>query len=163
MSTASWNAIDDLVGAQFLTFAPRGGGSTLDALLTGGLWVTQGPDDLGQTVAGYPYGVLRRAPGPGSGGDDGDLRQVVNYELQIYARPRTALAACESAADVADEAMLKWVYSDADGGLIYSTTRRRDTMPPFPVPADRELCCVRLLYELHVWPALLEQYDTPGL
>lgn len=76
----------------------------------------------------------------------------------LYGRPRSQAVTIEDAADVCDQAMLRYV--DSSSGLTFSRERQRDTLPPFIDPADREVVQIRLLYSVKTWPLLLTQYSS---
>ena len=144
-TTATWQEIRDRV----LDFAPPGGGSTLRTSLTGGLHFGHAPDNVT-----YPYGVLRFTAS--REGEDGDHREVLLAELMLYNRPRAVgLKVIEAFADLADQALYKWV-STTDGGPMFSGPRTRATLPVFPEPADRDIAAIRLLYRIVAWPKWLQ-------
>lgn len=143
-STATWQEIRD----RILDFPPPAGGSTLRTSLTGGLHVGSAPDDVT-----YPYGVMRVTAN--REGEDGDHREVLFVELMLYNRPRLkGLKVVEAFADLADQALYKWV-STTDGGPMFTGPRTRTTLPVFPDPADRDIAAVRLLYRVVAWPKWL--------
>lgn len=155
MSTTTTDLLETQLRNKLLDFVPLSG-ATLRARLGGGngrLWKDGAPDN-----AAYPFGVMRLINRL-SRGEYNSERETFDLELMLYGRPRTNAAAVEDAADVADQAMLR--YKDASGGaLTFSRARQRDTLPAFADPADREVVQVRLVYGLVVWSVLFTQYST---
>lgn len=150
MSTFSTESIYRAIRARALGFAALGGSSA--ATLLGSRWYQVQPPD---NVA-YPYAVMTVLDRTKSGEYNGE-REDWLVEFQFAARPRSELAAIERVADVVDEALLSW--ADPTSGLIFSRGERsRSTLPPFELPADREVCVIRSVYRLVVWPRFLTQY-----
>ena len=150
MSTTSTANIWRTVRSRILGYQPPSG-ATLQTRLGGRFYMVQAPDD-----ADWPHAIGRLTL-PSSGAYNGE-RLEGELELQIYDRPRSKAEALEDMADVADQAMLR--YADATSGLIFSRERRRDTLPAFLPPADREVVAIRLVYQLVVWPLYLTQHAS---
>jgi len=149
VTTASTVGIWQEIRTRLLTFAPPDGSAPLIQRLgptVPRLYHVQPPDNVT-----YPYGVLTvrlRADG-----DDGDHRLIGLVESLWYGRPRSQQPVIEAIADVACQALHKWIsYTD---GLTFSGHSSRDTVPPLGEPADRELVIVRTLHELVCWPQWL--------
>jgi hypothetical protein len=117
------------------------------------LFGTRPPDDVDWTlgVHGFYRLMNRRADGADRG-----LRETMDLELMLMARPLSQALNVERAADVADQAMLNW--ADHSGGLVFCRQRSRDTMVAPDAPMDTEVYTVRCVYPLVVWPQLLTQY-----
>ena len=157
MSTDSTDALFTMLRTKLLSFAPLAGATLMTRL--GGttlnnarLWKDNIPDN-----AAYPLGVMRIINRASSGQYNGE-RETFNLEIMLYGRPRSQAVAIEDAADVCDQAMLR--YSDSTSGLMFSRERQRDTLPAFADPADREVVQVRLVYSAVVWPRMLTQYSS---
>lgn len=147
MSTASTDAIATTLRTHLLTFEPAPDAGTLGDVLGERLYRDAAPDS-----PTYPYGVMRLINRVVDGAYNGD-RESMDLEVQLFHRPRRATATLETAADRCDIAMQR--YADASDGLLFSRERTRDTLPPFPEPADREVVQIRLVYPLVAWPTYL--------
>jgi hypothetical protein len=110
-------------------------------------------------TAPYPYVLARFMNGDSS---TFMLRTPVDLELLLYARPRAQAEALENIADVIDQAMKQFTSRDltGSGGLAFSRGRRRDTLPPFSSPADRELVAIRMVFSLVLYPQFLTVMGT---
>jgi len=110
-------------------------------------------------TAPYPY-VLARF----MNGDSATfmLRTPFDLELLLYDRPRAFADDLEDVADVIDQAMKQFTARDPNGvrGLAFSRGRRRDTLPPFTNPADREVVAIRMVFSLVVYPQFLTVLGT---
>jgi hypothetical protein len=154
VSTASTDLLFTQLRNRLLSFAPMGGGATLNTRLggvaagSGRLWKDAVPD-----TAAYPFGVMRILNRVSE-----NERERFDLEVVLYGRPRSQAVAIEDAADVADGALLN--YRDPTSGLMHTHVRQRDTLPPPVDPADREIVQVRLVYTFHAYPILLSQYVT---
>lgn len=154
MSTFSTESILRAIRQRALTFSALGG-STAATLLGSRWYFIQPPDNVT-----YPYAVMTVLDRPKTGEYNG-RREEWLVEVQFVARPRKELAALERIADVVDEAFLAW--TDNGSGLIFSRGERsRSQLPPFELPADREVCSIRAVYTFVVWPRFLTQYDIPS-
>ena len=159
MSTDSSDNLHTQIRNQLLTFVPKGGGSTLNTALggvgtnDGRLYKSQAPD----TVA-YPFGVMRMINRL-TGGEYNGEREAFDLEIMLFGRPRSQGKTIEDAADLFDQAMLR--YRDGSSGAIFSRSRQRDTMPAPVDPADREVVQIRLAYSCKAWPLYLTKYSTP--
>ena len=153
MSAATTEALYKALRTQILDFVAEGSPTpdTLATSLTGqGIYAVQGPDEVT-----YPYGVMRLQNRRTSGEYNGE-RETVDLELLLFHRPRNEQYPLEGLADIADEAMLRYV--DNSAGLVFSRERQRDTLPAGTGPADREVVAIRCLYPLTIWPQYLTQY-----
>jgi len=123
--------------------------TTLDADLNGGLWYVAPPEQ--HTT--LPYGTVecRQVSSGAYGGE----REEVECELLLYHRPWSRLATLEGLADRVDEALLRYVSTTS--GMVLVQSRSREVLVPAS-PEDRDLCGMRLVYLLAVWPAWLTQY-----
>lgn len=148
-ATASTAALYQAVRSRILIFVPFNG-TALSTVLGERLWIVQAPDD-----AAFPYGTMRFINTNALGEYNGD-KLVMDLEVMLYDTPRSHQAALEGYADIADQSLLRW--SDASSGLIFTRERSRYSLPVFPPPADREVCGVRLVYPLSVWPTFITQY-----
>ncbi|MES2524037.1 MAG: hypothetical protein V4617_15125 [Gemmatimonadota bacterium] len=137
--------------AYLLAFAPRGGGPTIGATLGGRLWAIRAPDD-----AVYPHGTLRFTGG-GQAGDDSGSRKEGRIELKLLGRPLKQSIAVEYAADVAEQAFLK--YSTNEHGLLdVRALVLRETLEPPPFPGDRSVAHVHAVWAYSWWPNYRTQY-----
>lgn len=150
----------DRLRTRLLTFQPLHGqgdplSTQLDCALAvdgsgiwnGGLYVDQAPDN-----AAYPYAVMRFAS-QREGAYGGD-RLAGELEIQVYGRPRAMLASVKGIADTMQQALQRW--SDTSGqALILSHEDRRETLPMYGSPADREVCAERLVFDIVAWPRYL--------
>ncbi len=128
--------------------------STLSSVLQGqGIYYVQGPAKV--SAATFPYAIMLLGTRERAGEYMGE-REQVELELQFFGRPRSEQYTIEGYADVADQALLR--YEDTSSGVMFSGASRRDTLPVFPPPADREVVAVRCVYDLVVWPVFLTQY-----
>jgi hypothetical protein len=152
MSVATTTSTYASLRDKLLAFVPEGGGApdTLQQRLTGGLWILQPKD----TVS-YPYGVMRLQDRETDGDYNGD-RETLALELQLFGRNRAQQMAIEAMADTADEALLR--FKDVTGGLMFSRSRQRDSIPAGSNPTDHEVVAVRMLYPLVAWPGFLTKY-----
>lgn len=159
MTTTSSDLMHSQIRDQVLTFAPKGGGATLNTTLggtgtnDGRLYKSQAPD----TVL-YPFAVMRLINRLSGGEYNGD-REAFDVEIMLFGRPRSQGKTIEDAADVFDQALLR--YRDSGSGLVFSRSRQRDTMPAPVDPADREVVQIRLAYQCKAWPLYLTKYSTP--
>jgi hypothetical protein len=144
------------VRTRMLTCADAGG-NMLSTTFTG----SPAPDLYIEKVpanAAFPYGVLslQLQTDPRQSG----IRADGEMELMMYTRPISALAALSAAADLALGAMTG--YSDrTSGGVIHCIKARRTTVPSYGDPADREMCAVRLVFTLTLYPVFLALHPTP--
>lgn len=155
----STTAILVAIRERLLTFTPATGdtlatmlGSTTEGAGSDGkLYLAQAPDGVQ-----HPYGLLRLIDLIPQGEDGRYMLRGVT-ELQFFHRPRRNMALCESYADRASEAWLRWV-SPTDG-LSALRVEGRATIT-YTEPADRELVQVRLLLPFRSTPAYLAQYAS---
>ena len=154
MTTTSTTALYDTLIARMMDFVPAGSPTpdTLRDLLTGGMWAIQPPEN-----ALFPYGIVTLDVI--SDGEHAGLRQEADLEILLEHRPRTytVASALEGYADLVDQALL-WYVESVGNGMLFVRSRSRQSLPPLPDPADRQVCTVRLSYSLVVWPAFLTQY-----
>ena len=155
--TTSTDNLFTQLRTRLLTFAPLAGATLMTRL--GGttlnnsrLWKDAPPDS-----ALYPFGVMRIINRISEGRYNGE-REQFDLEVILYGRPRSQAVSVEDAADVCDQAMLR--YADGASGLTFSRERQRDSLPDLADPADREVVQVRLVYSAVVWPRMLTQYSS---
>lgn len=148
------------IRTRLLTFAPLHGqgdplwmrlGATqaIDASGTwnGGVYLSQAPDNVD-----YPYAVLRFAS-QREGAYGGD-RLHGDLEIQVYGRPRAMMGTVEGIADAMQQALQRWT-DVTNGNYVASREDRRETLPMYGSPADREVCAVRLVFDVVAWPRYL--------
>lgn len=123
-----------------------GAAPTLRTTLTDRLYVLQAPDD-----AAYPFLEWRLVNRTTGAGDDGRFRENADLEVQCHARPRSSLAAAEAIMDRVEAALLQWSTATPAGLLTVRRMVQRDTLPPFPDPADREVIQIRAVFALTWW------------
>src|SRR5687768_10572906 len=102
MATTSMAAMLQQVRTRLLNFAPMGGGQTLATRLTSRLYIGRPPDSVT-----YPYGVIRFINGVRSGAYNGD-RMSGDIELMLYGNAVSQAETLENAADVAEQALLRY-------------------------------------------------------
>jgi hypothetical protein len=150
MTTTSTANLWRQMRVRLLTYVPRSG-ATLRTRIGDRLYYVQAPDN-----AAWPHGIATLRL-PNDGAYNGE-RLEGELEVLLYDRPRSKQEALEDMADIADQAMLR--YADGTSGLVFSRERRRDTLPANLPPADREVCGIRLVYQLVVWPLFLTQHAS---
>jgi hypothetical protein len=151
MSTTSSNNTYVTLRNRLLNFTQQGTGLKLQSIIGTRLYYIQIPDN-NDTWPCASYRFINRIT---SGAYNGD-RETADLEVMIFGRPRSQQQTVEDAADICDEAMLR--YIDSTSGLIFSRSRQRDSLPPFDDPADREIVAVRLAYPCVIWPRYLTKY-----
>jgi hypothetical protein len=159
--TSSTGGIEDALRTRLLSFQPLVGLDTLADVIgstvsgagsDGKLFWDEAPDDTT-----YPYGVLQLKNRRNT--SDVPERTLVELEVMLFGRPRAQKATVEQAADLCEQAMLRYV--DAMSGVLGCWGCLRNTLPVMTSPADREVVQVMLTFTLVVWPAYLTQYrDT---
>lgn len=161
MATDRSTTLMALIRARLLGFTTRDAVSMSTYLGSGASARLYGirPPDTVDWSAGV-IGIYRLMNRLADGADRG-LRETVDVELLLMARPLTQSLAVERAADVADQAMLNW--ADATQGLVFCRRRQRDTLVPDSVPMDTEVVTVRCVYPLVVWPQFLVQYAVAAI
>jgi hypothetical protein len=115
------------------------------------LFLVRAPDD-----AKFPYGTLRL-----EATNDGmyhGMRLSAQCEIMLYGRPWTQQAQVEAAADLIEQGMHQFILNS--DGLAFCHGKQRQSLPPGPDPADSEVCSVRLVFELAIWPAYLTRLTT---
>lgn len=144
------------VRARMLT-CPNAAGAYLGQTFTGApgpdLYVEKVPTD---TL--FPYGILTltTTSDPRQSG----IRQDGEMELVLYGRPISILSALNAAADLAAGAMTG--YTDrSGGGVVHCVKHRRTPVPTYTDPADREMCVVRVVFTLILYPVFLALHPTP--
>lgn len=153
--------IQNILRSRLLAFTPMSG-DTIPALTgtmttgsgsDGKLWWTEAPDGVDQTTPAI-WAILalkNRRPVP-------DIPEAYQAELEImwFGRPRDVQDDVERAADVADEAFLR--FRDVSGGLVAVFPAQRTTMPIFPSPADRDVVQIMQVFPLRLYPENQTQY-----
>lgn len=168
MATTSTKAMYAAIRNRLLTFAPMGGGATLDTRLRAlrttpvtyaavgkaRLYAQDPPEN-----AVHPFGVIRLLPRTADGAHH-EQREFFDCELQFVDRPFDYYWELQDLADLADQAMLRW--ADASGGFIGCKGRIRQTVPRAPIgsPADRETVQELIRYSLIAWPSYITQYNA---
>lgn len=142
-------ARDQVIRSQLLNFAPADGTPALAALLTGGLFIDEAPDN-----STSPYGVLRVTEAQSQG--DASLHVDLMVELMLFARNSSQRAALRQAADVAQEAL--WRFLDTTTGTLFLTDARTQVLPPYTAPGDRELIAIRVAATGYWYPLTISQY-----
>jgi hypothetical protein len=172
MDTSSTRGQYEGIRDHFLTFAPIGGGETLDTILRryvendvtkmepagqARLWVNHPKDN-----PRYPFVVIRFLARAGDGRHQGE-REEFDLEVMCVDRPRSQFWRLQGIADVCDQAMLRWAdASDPAGGFLGSKSRVRQTVPQAPAgsPADREVVQELIRYQIISWPRFLNKYKA---
>ena len=152
MSAATSRALYQTLTDQILDFVGLGTPTpdTLRTTLGGRFYLGVAPDS--PTV---PYGIVRLVNAQTRADYQGDC-QNVDLEILLYHRPRSKALDLEDIADLVDQALLRYL-SNVEG-IIFARERFRDTLPVGVPPAERDVCGIRLLFSLIVWPAWLTQY-----
>jgi hypothetical protein len=152
MATTSTAALIQQVRTKLLNFAPAGGGQTLTTRLGGRLYIGQAPEN-----PAFPHGVMRFINTVKGGAYNGD-RVSGDIELMLYGNTVAQAQSLEDAADVAEQALLR--YKDATGGLVFSRESIRDSVSPPSDPAMAAFISVRCLFAVKAWPTYITQYAT---
>jgi len=146
-------ALEQAVRTRLLTFAPADGTPTLGVQLGSRLYIDEAPDNITA-----PYAVLQiTRPETAEEGDAG-FRRELNVLLSLYGRNSAQRATLKSCADVAEEALYKWL--DSTTGVLFTTGTGTEWLPPDPVPVDRELITARVRATAYWYPDSLTQYGT---
>lgn len=158
MSTSSKNALMATIVARIKAYVNPVAfpfGVTVGTYVGDRIYRSQAPDD-----ADVPYIVLRAI---NAQTDPAFNNTRVNFDLEVmvFGRPRSAEQTVETIADLVEQALLTWRESGATLGLSFARTSLRDTLPPLPDPANRELVQVRLLIECATWPRYLTTALVP--
>lgn len=154
MDTTTSAALYEGVRTHLLDYVPQGPLASQQTLRQSGhkVYADAPPDD-----AAYPYSIIRFM---GMVTDTGGMRERGQLEVMTFARPRKVWAAkIKTYCDIIDQAM--HLLTDARGGaLVLSRVRSRDTLPPPPSPADREVVQERQVYGVTVYPQYLTALGT---
>lgn len=110
------------------------------------LFITRAPDN-----GKFPYGTIRLESQ--NSGRYHLMRLVGSLEVLLYGRPWTQQENIENCADMIEQAMYEMILNS--DGLVFCQSKQRATVPPGPDPVDSEVCTVRLLFTLVIWPAYL--------
>jgi hypothetical protein len=140
---------------RLLDYQPAGE-MPLNAVLGGRLYAFEPPEP-----AQFPFAVMRLFGRRTGGGDDGALREDGSLEIQFFGRPRGQSATVDLAADIAEEALLRW-YAPEEGALMMRRLVSRETLPPFPSEANREIVRVRGVWTYTWWPQYRTQTAVPA-
>lgn len=154
MPTLTTKQMIAVMRARLLSLVPLAGGATLNTRLGGRLYKDRPADN-----APFPYAILTVLPRSSDGQYHGE-RESFEIELQIWHSPRSDVEwDAEELADIADQAMLRWRYTDGLGALA-CVGRIRQSVPPAPAdaPTNRENFQIIIRYEMRAWPQLLSQY-----
>lgn len=148
MTTTSRSALVKTIVDRLKTYVDAGGNS-IGTLASNRVYVTQAPDDTA-----FPCLVVR-AINWQTTAELNNTQATFDLEVMVMHRPRSAEQAAELLGDLVEEAMLTWRESSAALGLSFANTSRRDTYPPLPTPADRELVQHRVMVSCTTWPHYL--------
>lgn len=158
MDTTSTVAVYEGLRVRLLDFvpvapSPLAGGS----LRSRGFKLFAGDFAPDKTDWSGAYGLFRLV---GMVTSTAGLREAGQLEVMLFGRPRKVWdKQLEHYADAIDQAMKQFTDPRA-GGLVFSRERSRDTLPPFPAPADREVVQIRLVYALVIYPQYLTALGT---
>lgn len=150
-TTESTGHIYALLRETLLNFVPQAGYS-LTTLLGSRLYAVRAPE-----TPEFPYGTLRLMEQQRSGAYNGVRKQAM-LEVQLVGKPWAQLRDLEIAADVVEEAFGEFRYTT--DGLLFSRSTSRDTLPPLGSPADSEVCTIRVVASLVIWPRFLTRYTN---
>lgn len=170
MSTST-SAIEDTLRARLLTFVPLAGDGLVAVLgvategsgVDGKLYWRNAPDKIDSigknpVTGAINYGIMalknRRRDAEQA------EREMADFEVMLFGRPDKQKATLELAADIIEQAMLRYV--DGTVGLLGCWGSLRNALPPFASPADRDVVQIQLVFTLVLWPAYKTQYhDQP--
>ncbi len=110
--------------------------------------------DKADNISTFPYGVLRL--GTDNPGSYQGLRLNGALEVQLFGRPWRMQPIVEGVADLCQQCMWSAVLNRK--GLIFCHGSERATLPPATAGApavDSEVCTVRLVFTLAIWPSFL--------
>lgn len=171
--TNSTDGVLEIIRQRLLTFVPntnlvsgdeRTLADRLGTYLAGGveiprLWLEAAPDDVDEDSAtGITlWGLMQIIPAK-QAGDDGGFMLHGMLEVQLFGRPRTSASALSGMADVVQQALFGWLYTDTGyikmhGGLVR-------TKIEYQSPADRELYQINLRNDLSYMPTFITQYSS---
>jgi hypothetical protein len=148
MSTASRSALVKTIVDRLKAYAD-GSGNSINTLTTGRVYVNQAPD-----ATAFPCVVLRMLSWQ-TQAQFNNTQATFDLEVMVMHRPRSKEQEAELIGDLVEEALLTWRESGASLGLSHANTSRRETIPPLPLPADRELVQHRLVISCTTWPRFL--------
>jgi len=146
-------ALEQAIRTRLLTFTPIDGTPTLATQLGSRLYIDEAPDNVTA-----PYAVLQITRPDNVEEGDAGFRRELQVLLSLYGRNSAQRATLKSCADVAEEALYKWL--DDTTGVLFTTGTGTDWLPPDPVPADRELITARVHATAYWYPDSLTQYAT---
>lgn len=110
------------------------------------LYLVRAPDNTK-----FPYGTIRLETA--NSGRYNAMRLTGDFEILLYGRPWTQQRDVENVGDLIEQAMYEMIINS--DGLVFCMSKQRATLPPGPDPVDSEVCTVRLLFTLAIWPAYL--------
>lgn len=127
-------------------------GVTLKDIIGERMYVARAPD---QPV--FPYATIRLTDQQRLGEYQG-LRKTAMLEIIFVGRPWLMLSELEHSADLIEQAFLS--FRQTRDGLVFSRSSARETITPMTAPADAEVCMVRLVANVILWPQYLTRYTT---
>jgi hypothetical protein len=116
------------------------------------MYVSRAPDQ-----PTFPFATLRLSEQQRTGEYQG-MRKTAMMEIMLVGRPWLMLEDLEHGADLVEQSLLNFHYKR--DGLIFSRSSTRDTIPPMSSPADAEVCMVRIVANVIIWPQYLTRYTT---
>jgi len=150
-STSSTQAIYALLRKGLLEFVGPNGVS-LKSIIGERMYVSRAPDQ-----PTFPFATLRLSEQQRTGEYQG-MRKTAMMEIMLVGRPWLMLEDLEHGADLVEQSLLNFHYKR--DGLIFSRSSTRDTIPPMSSPADAEVCMVRIVANVIIWPQYLTRYTT---
>lgn len=99
----------------------------------------------------FPYITLRLSTT--TLGAYNGYRQEGILEVQVVGKPESQLPLVEAIADLINGCFLG--YKQPNSGLIFSRQSTRTTIPQFTDPADMNVVCEQLQFDVTLWPKLL--------
>lgn len=153
MTTTSKYAIEETIQARLRDYSF--GGTTIGTLTSNRVIIDWAPDNTQ-----FPCVVMRIIDWQ-SDASLSNMAVTFDVEVMVYGRGRTpsTVSTVKQIADLAEQALLTWKESSATLGLTFGQFSQRDTVPPPPEPADREVFAERVLVTCQSFP----RYITDAL
>lgn len=148
----------NIVGGDTSTLADRLGTYSAGGVAIPRLWLEAAPDDVDERTDGVNlWGLMQIIPAK-QAGDDGGFMLHGMLEVQLFGRPRRSASDLSAMADVVQQALFGWLYTDTGyikmhGGLVRTKIQ-------YESPADRELYQVNLRNDLSYMPTFITQYSS---